>query len=126
MGLPKTLNGHTAILVVVDKLTKMVRLIPTTVNVTGKGTARLYIDHVRKHQGVPERIISDRDPRFTGKFMTEFLRILGTTQGKSTAFHPQTDGQTERANRTLEDRLRHYVDASHKDWDTHLAAAELP
>lgn len=125
MGLPETLNGYTAILVVVDKLTKMVRLIPTTVSVTGEGTARLYIDHVWKHQGVPERIISDRDPRFTGKFMTEFLRILGTTQGKSTAFHPQTDGQTERTNRTLEDMLRHYVDASHQDWDTHLAAAEF-
>jgi len=111
--------------VVVDKLTKMVHLIPTTVHVTGEETARLYMDHVWKHHGVPESIVSDRDPRFTGKFMTEFLKLLGTKQRLSTAFHPQTDGQTERTNRTLEDMLRHYVDPNHSDWDTHLSAAEF-
>ena len=125
MSLPETDRGHTAILVVVDKLTKMVHLIPTTVHVTGEETARLYLDHVWKHHGVPESIVSDRDPRFTGKFMTEFLKLLGTKQRLSTAFHPQTDGQTERTNRTLEDMLRHYVDPNHTDWDTHLAAAEF-
>jgi len=125
MSLPETDRGHTAILVVVDKLTKMVHLIPTTVHVTGEETARLYMDHVWKHHGVPESIVSDRDPRFTGKFMTEFLKLLGTKQRLSTAFHPQTDGQTERTNRTLEDMLRHYVDPNHSDWDTHLSAAEF-
>ncbi len=125
MCLPETERGYTAILVVVDKLTKMVHLIPTTVHVTGEETARLFMDHVWKYHGIPESIVSDRDPRFTGKFMTEFWRILGTSQRKSTAFHPQTDGQTERTNRTLEDMVRHYVGPSHKDWDNHLAAAEF-
>jgi len=60
------------------------------------------------------------DTRFT-----EFWRIFGTSQWKSTAFHPQTDGQTERTSRTLEDMLRHYVGPSHHDWDNHLAAAEF-
>ena len=71
--------------------------------VTGEETARLYVDHVFKHHGCPKAIVSDRDPRFTGKFMTALLQILGTKQRLSTAYHPQTDGQTERMNRTLED-----------------------
>ena len=62
---------HTALLVVVDKLSKMTHLIPTTTQVTGEETARLYVDHVFKHHGCPKAIVSDRDPRFTGKFMTQ-------------------------------------------------------
>lgn len=125
MSLPCTKRGHTAILVVVDKLTKMTHLIPTTVNVTGEETAKLYIDHVFKHHGVPEAIVSDRDPRFTSNFMTAFLKIINVKQRLSTAFHPQTDGQTERMNRTLEDMLRHYVGPIHDRWDEHLAMAEF-
>jgi len=125
MALPLTKAGFTAILVVVDKLSKMVHFIPTTIQVTGEETARLYRDHVVKLHGWPERIVSDRDPRFKGKFMTELMRISNTAQDTSTAFHPQTDGQTERTNRTLEDMLRHYVDPHHDDWDQHLAMAEF-
>ena len=76
MQLPETNNGHTALLVVVDKLSKMTHLIPTTTQVTGEEMARLYVDHVFKHQGCPKAIVSDRDPRFTGKFMTALLQIL--------------------------------------------------
>jgi len=79
-----------------------------------------------KH-GLPKAIVSDRDPRFTGRFMTALLEILGTDQRVSTAFHPQTDGQTERmnSNRTLEDTLRHFVSPNHSDWDDHIAMAEF-
>ena len=89
MQLPETNNGHTALLVVVDKLSKMTHLIPTTTQVTGEEMARLYVDHVFKHQGCPKAIVSDRDPRFTGKFMTALLQILGTKHGL-----PSTDRWT--------------------------------
>ena len=83
------------------------------------------MDNVIEYHGIPTDIVSDRDPRFTGHFMTALLQILGTKQRLSTAFHPQTDGQTERMNRTLEDMLRHYVAPLHEDWDEHLAMAEF-
>eukprot|EP00983_Pelagomonas_calceolata_P063721 1147847-Pelagomonas_calceolata.AAC.2 len=102
VSLPRTLLGHTALLVVLDKLFKMTHLIPTTVQVTGEETARLYVDHVVKLHGVPQAIVSDRDKRFTGQFSTTLLDILGIKKKLSTAYHPQTDGQTEWMNRTLE------------------------
>ena len=79
---------------------------------------------VRLH-GVPESILSDRDPRFTAHFWRAFWAQLGTTLTMSTAFHPQTDGQTERANRTLEEMLRARINFKQTDWDDHLAVAEL-
>src|SRR6202034_1926587 len=79
---------------------------------------------VRLH-GMPERILSDRDPRFTAHFWKAFWAGFGTTLSMSTAYHPQTDGQTENANKTLEIMLRSVIDFSQNDWDEHLAAAEL-
>ncbi|KAJ9520744.1 hypothetical protein QJQ45_007613 [Haematococcus lacustris] len=70
-------------------------------------------------------IVSDRDPRFTSTFWQELFKLTGTHLNMSTANHPQTDGQTERANRTLEDMLRNYVSPHHDDWDQHLTAAEF-
>jgi len=78
-----------------------------------------------KHHGNPEAIVSNRDPRFIGNFMTALLKILGTQQRFSTAYHTQTDGQTERMNRILEDILRHFVAPHHTDWDEHIAMAEF-
>ena len=123
--LPITKRGHDAILVFVDRLSKMVHLVPTTTKVTGAQTAQLFFDHVFKHHGLPTDIVSDRDSRFTSHFTKELLRLLGTKQCMSTAFHPQTDGQTERTNRVMEDMLRHYVGARHDDWDDCLTAAEF-
>jgi hypothetical protein len=74
---------------------------------------------------VPKSIVSDKDPRFTSKFWQELWKLCGTQLKMSTAYHPQTDGQTERSNRTLEDILRHYVSAEQDDWDEHLTAAEI-
>ena len=113
---------HTVLLVVVDKLSKMTHLIPTKVQGTGEGTSRKY---VVKNHGIPNAIVSKRDPRFKGNFMTALLEILGTQQRFSTAYHPQTDDQTERMNRTLEDTLRHYVAPHHTDWDEHIAMANF-
>ena len=128
MALPRTLNGHTALLVVVDKLSisKMTHLIPTTVQVTGEETARLYVDHVVKLHGVPQAIVSDRDKRFTGQFASTLCKILGIKQRLSTAFHPQTDGQTERINRTLEDMIRHFVSPHQEDGMNILPWQKLP
>jgi hypothetical protein len=69
--------------------------------------------------------VSDRDPRFTAKFSQALFKLTGCRSALSTAFHPQTDGQTERVNRILEDYLRHYVGPRQTDWDTHLPEAEF-
>jgi hypothetical protein len=124
-ALPRSRSGHDAIVVFVDKLTKMVHYVATTTNVTAPQLATLFMREVVRLHGVPEAILSDRDPRFTAHFWRAFWAQLGTTLTMSTAYHPQTDGQTERANRTLEEMLRSRVNFAQSDWDEHLAAAEL-
>uniref|UniRef100_A0A5C7GQ36 Integrase catalytic domain-containing protein n=1 Tax=Acer yangbiense TaxID=1000413 RepID=A0A5C7GQ36_9ROSI len=75
--------------------------------------------------GVPQSIVSDRDPRFTGRFWTELFKMLGTDLNFSTSFHPQSDGQTERFNGLLELYLRHYVSAHQRDWAKLLDVAQF-
>ena len=123
--LPRTASGHDAIVVFVDKLSKMVHYAPSTTSVTAPQLARLFFDVVVRHHGVPVSIVSDRDARFTSLFWRALWQQLGTRLAMSTAYHPQTDGQTERANRTLEDMLRAYVTYRQTDWDQHLTAAEI-
>jgi hypothetical protein len=123
--LPKTAKGNDAIVVMVDKLTKMVHFAATKTAVSAPQLAQIVFNEVVRHHGVPENIISDRDTRFTSRFWKELWRLTGTKLLMSTAYHPQTDGQTERANRTLEDMLRHYVNYRQTDWDEHLTAAEI-
>ena len=123
--LPVSSRGNDAIMVVVDKLTKMVHIIPTTTTCTAETVAELYRDHVFKLHGVPDKIISDRDVRFTSAFLTGLCSLVGARQAMSTPFHPETDGQTGRVNRVLEDMLRHYVSPVQDDWDQHLACAEF-
>lgn len=123
--LPRSRNGHDAIVVFVDRLTKMVHYVATTTNVDAPGLASLFMREVVRHHGVPEFILSDRDPRFTAKFWKALWTQLGTKLTMSTAYHPQTDGQTERNNRTLEDMLRAYVNTEQSDWDEHLSNLEV-
>jgi hypothetical protein len=123
--LPKTSKGNDAIIVFVDKFTKMVHYAATTTTCTAVEVARIFFDSVVRLHGVPMHIVSDRDPRFTSKFWQHLWQTLGTQLKMSTSHHPQTDGQTERANRTLEDVLRHYVSKQQDDWDEHLTAAEI-
>ena len=123
--LPTTTEGHDAIFVVVDRLTKMVHLIPTHSSVTAIETAHLFINNVLKLHGFPANFVSDRDPRFRSTFWKELLRCCNCYGHLSSSYHPQSDGQTERANRILEDILRHYVGPFHTDWDQHLACAEF-
>jgi hypothetical protein len=123
--LPPTPSGHDAIFVVVDKSSKMIHCLPTTTTVTAPGLASLFFREIVRHHGIPTSIISDRDPRFTSSFWSELWKKLGTKLAMSTAYHPQTDGQTERANRTIEDILRAYVNTQQNDWDQHLTAVEI-
>ena len=123
--LPMTKSGHDAIVVWVDKLSKMVHLVPTTTTVDAPQVAKLFMREVVRLHGVPESIVSDRDPRFTSSFWRELWKMLGTRLAMSTAYHPQSDGQTERANRTLEDMLRAFVSVRQDDWDDFLVASEI-
>ena len=124
--LPKTKNDYDAIMVVVDRLTKKAESIPTTTTATAPETARHFFNHIFKDHGIPvEGIVCDRDSKFTSNFWKELIRLCGTTLNMSTAFHPQTDGQTERTNRTLEELLRHYINPCQDDWDEHLAACQF-
>ena len=118
-------NGYTAIAVFVDKLSKMVHLAPCTKEVTAMEYAKLFVDHVFRLHGLPQVIISDQDPHFTGKFWKSLFDLLGTDLRFSTAFHPQTDGQSERMIQTMENFLRPYVERRPAGWSQHLALAEF-
>jgi hypothetical protein len=123
--LPSTPRGHDAILVVVDRLTKRAHFIATKTAVSAPEVAQLFIDNIFRLHGLPKTIVSDRDPRFVGAFWRSLFQLLGVQLRPSTAFHPQSDGQTERTNRTLEQMLRHYVNYQQDDWDLRLAPAEF-
>ncbi|KAL4026717.1 hypothetical protein IC575_015156 [Cucumis melo] len=123
-GLPKTLKGYTVIWVVVDRLTKSAHFVPGNPLTPPRSGAIIYDEIVRLH-GVPVSIISDRDARFTSKFWKGLQLALGTRLDFSTAFHPQTDGQTERLNQILKDMLRACVLEFSGSWDSHLHLMEF-
>jgi len=123
--LPETERGKTAIVVFVDRLSKMVRLVPVKTSIDAKEYAHLFVREIFAKHGLPTSIVSDRDPRFTSEFFKQLCEILGIKQRMSTAFHPQTYGQTERMSRTLEEMLRTFVSPSLKDWDKHLPCREF-
>ena len=109
-------QGYNSILVVVDRLTKMVHFIPTTEKTLAEGLARLFRDNVWKLHGLPESIILDRGPQFVAGIMWELNRVLGIESKLSTAFHPQTDRQTERVNQELEQYLRMFINHRQEHW----------
>ena len=119
-GLPRSRRGHDYLFVVVDRFSKMIVLIPCEKTVTGAGAAKLFFEHVWKHFGLPTSIVSDRDSRFLGHFWDSLWRMMDTRLKKSTAFHPQTDGQTEVVNRTMVHMLRGYNSRHPKTWDESL------
>ena len=91
VALPRTKSGHDAVVVFVDKLTKMVHYVATTTNVTAPQLSQLFMREVCRLHGVPESILSDRDPRFTAHFWRALWGQLGTKLTMSTAYHPQTE-----------------------------------
>lgn len=118
-------KGFNSIAVFVDRHSKMIHLAPTTVELTSEGMARLFRDHVFKLHGLPRKIISDRGPQFASKFMKDFCTLAGIEQNLSTAFHPQTDGQTERMNQEIEEYLRIFINHRQTDWAEWLPLAEF-
>ncbi|KAG2804742.1 hypothetical protein PC111_g17549 [Phytophthora cactorum] len=124
-GLPVDDHGNTGILVFVCRLSKMVHLAPVPDTVTGEQAARLFVDGVFRHHGLPETFVSDRDPRFTAAFWQTLFQLLGTRLHMSTADHPQTDGQTERVNRVLEETLRSVCAAAPRTWSDRLPVIEF-
>jgi RNase H-like domain found in reverse transcriptase/Reverse transcriptase (RNA-dependent DNA polymerase)/Integrase zinc binding domain/Chromo (CHRromatin Organisation MOdifier) domain/Retroviral aspartyl protease len=118
-------HGFDAVMVVVDSVTKRGHFIPTHTTVTALGSARLYLQHVWKLHGLPKSMVSDRGPQFVAEFMRELYRLLGIQVSASTAYHPQSDGQTERVNQELEQYIRVFVNERQNDWDTLLPLAEF-
>jgi hypothetical protein len=95
-------EGFDSIFVVVDRYTKQTHLIPTTKDVDAEGIAKIFLNHVWKHHRTPKKVISDRGTQFTSKFMGQVSKRLGIKWSMSTAYHPRTDGQTERINQEVE------------------------
>ena len=124
-GLPKASRGFDTIITFDDRLLKRILLVPTTSSIDAVGYARLYFDNIFRHFKLPRVLVSDRDPCFTSNFWKALCKRFGTNLNLSTSYHPQTDGQTERANRTIEDMLRAYEAPHQSDWDEHLIAAEF-
>ncbi|KAJ9557277.1 hypothetical protein OSB04_011891 [Centaurea solstitialis] len=123
--LPKTQRQHDSIWVIVDRLTKSAPFLPVRESYSMDQWAQLYIDEVVSRHGLPVKIISDRDSQFTSKFWSAFQRELETHHAFSTAYHPQTDGQSERTIQTLEDMLRACVLELGGSWDVHLPLVEF-
>ena len=124
--LPKTSNGKDCILVVVDRFSKMCHFIPCTKTLSTNTFAQMLLDHIVRYHGLPESIVSDRDPRFaTSEFIQQFYQLSGIRKFNSTAYHPESDGQTERMNRVLEEVLRMFVNEDQKNWAKLLPMAEF-
>ncbi|KAK5845370.1 hypothetical protein PVK06_001543 [Gossypium arboreum] len=124
-GLPLTPKKKNEVWVVVDRLTKSAHFIPVRTDDSLDKLAELYISEIVKLHGVPMSIISERDPRFTSRFWKKLQEALGTKLNFSTAFHPQTDGQSERVIQVLEDMLRCCVLEFQGSWEKYLPLVEF-
>lgn len=118
-------EGYDTVLTITDHdCSKVAIFIPCQETIDRPGVAELYIRHVVPQYGLPKRIISDRDPRFASAFTKELCHQLGIKQNISSAYHPQTDGQSERSNQWLEQYLRFWCDARQEEWAKWLPMAE--
>jgi hypothetical protein len=121
---PASKAGNDMILIVVDRLTKMAHFIPTKMEVTAKGTAELFLRFVFQYHGLPDSIVSDRDPKFTSRFWRSLHQILGIKLLMSTAEHPQTDGQSEATVKIVQKLIRPFV-FQDQDWEQLLPSLEF-
>ena len=117
-------DSYDTILTITDTFSKASIFIPCNETINAEQTAKLYATYILPHYGLPHRIISDRDPRFTSVFSRELCRTLGISQNISTAYHPQTDGQSERTNQRLEQYLRIFIDYHQQNWASLLPLAQ--
>jgi len=124
VDLPKS-EGFDSIFVVVDRFSKQAHFIPTTKNVDSRGIVDLFLKNIWKLHGTPKQVISDRGTQFVSKFMEQLSKRLGIKWSASTAYHPRTDGQTERVNQEVEQYLRVFSNYRQNDWVSWLPLAEF-
>jgi len=118
-------SEHNAVMTVVDAISKRVHFIPTHMMVTAEETARLFLHYVWKLHGLPKCVVSNRGSQFIASFTKELYRLLGIRIFSSTAWHPQTDGQTEHINQELDQFLYLFVNERQDDWYDLLPIAEF-
>jgi hypothetical protein len=119
-------QGYDLILTITDQgCTKAAIFIPCNEDITAEETAALYIKHVFAHFGLPTKIISDRDPRFMSKFIQAACKVTGINHAPSTAYHPRTDGQSERSNQWLETAIRFITNQKQRNWAPYLPIAQF-
>jgi len=118
-------RGFDAIMVVVDRFSKMAHFIPTKDEATAQETGKLFFTHVFKHHGLPKDIVSNQNPKFTSKFWRALWKRMGSKLKMNTSFRPQIDGQTERVNLVIQQFLRNYVATDQQDWVDHLELVEF-
>jgi hypothetical protein len=123
VGLPRTPKGNDSVWVIVDRLTKVAHFVLVKTWYATEKLAEVYVEHILRLHGAPRSIVSDRGPQFVAKFWQSFHKLMGTTLNYSTAFHTQTDGQTERVNQVLEDMLRVCALTYGTDWEGSLPFA---
>ena len=124
-SLPRDSHGCSGIVVFVDRFSKMVHIEPVKSTITSAQAATIFVNSVFRYHGLPRDIISDRDPRFTAKFWSKLFHLLGTKLKMSTTDHPQTDGQTERANRSILSILRSFCSDHPYQWSRYLPLVEF-
>jgi len=118
-------DGYDTILTITDhNCSKVAIFIPCNEEINAAGVAKVYTTYVFPHYGLPRKVISDRDPRFTSKFSRELCNLLRIRQNISLAFHPQTDGQSERTNQSLKQYLQLFCGGQQKDWSSWLPLAQ--
>jgi hypothetical protein len=125
VGLPTSAEGHDSIWTIVDKLTKKAHFIPVQSTFQAPELATVFLKQIFRLYGMPEAIVSDRDAKFCSQFWRALMSALGTNLNMSTPFHPQTDGQSEAANKTIEQLLRTVIDARQTNWEESLPLLEF-
>jgi hypothetical protein len=125
VGLPRTQSGYDSIWVIMDRLTKVAHFIPIKTTYSGPQLAELYMSRIVCLHGVPKKIVSDRRTQFTLRFCERLHEALDTQLRFNSAYHPQSDGQTERVNQILEDMLRACALQYGRSWDKSLSYADF-
>ncbi|CDJ64475.1 OSIGBa0102O13.1 protein, related [Eimeria necatrix] len=123
--LPLTTTGHDSILVMADSLSKKAHFVPAKKSFTAADTVELLADRLIRYHGFPEVLISDRDPRFQSDLWQQLCHRFDVKRAMSSSYHPQSDGQTERLNRTLEQMFHTYIQSGEREWERLLSALEL-
>ena len=125
VGLPKIVGQHDSVWVIVDRYTKSAHFLPVRTTYTVEQYAELYVKEIVRLHGAPRSIVSDRDPTFTSKFWESLQKAMETQLRFSTAYHPQTDGQSERTIQILEDMLRACVLDFGGSWSKYIPLIEF-